>query len=196
MNSALKSINRIGEFIAAMMMAAMFSTFILQVLIRYTARAEWIAEAIPIIDPNLYGWTLELCLVLWIWLVFWGNSLIVRERDHVIFDLIYMNVSPEIRKWMAIISCLAISIGFLWALEPTWAKFYILRLKRTATLSNVFGDWIRVRDIYSIYFLFLTIVAARYAWRAWDIFKNGAELERGTYGDLLNKTSEKLQNDI
>ncbi len=196
MNSAIKLVIRIGEFIAAMIMAAMFSTFILQVLVRYTARAEWISEAIPIIDPNLYGWTLELCLVLWIWLVFWGNSLIVRERDHVIFDLIYMNVSPQLRKWMAIISCLVISTGFLWVLEPTWAKFYILRLKRTATLSNVFGDWIRVRDIYSIYFLFLIIVAARYAWRAWYIYKNGAEFEKVTYGDLLNKANEKSINDI
>lgn len=192
MQSALKLIIRIGEFVAAMMMAAMFSTFILQVLVRYTARAEWIAEAIPIIDPNLYGWTLEFCLVLWIWLVFWGNSLIVRERDHVIFDLIYINVNPKTRKWMAIISCIAISIGFFWALEPTWAKFYILRLKRTATLSNVFGDWIRVRDIYSIYFLFLIVVATRYAWRAWHVFKNGAEFEKISYEEYLSEQSEQL----
>ena len=192
MHSALKLTTRIGEFVAATMMAAMFSIFILQVLVRYTAREEWIAEAIPIIDPNLYGWTLELCLVLWIWLVFWGNSIIVRERDHVIFDLIYVNVNPKIRKWMAILSCLSISIGFLWALEPTWAKFYILRLKRTATLSNVFGDWIRVRDIYSIYFMFLFVVAARYAWRAWYILKNGTEREQVSYEDLLNEKSEQL----
>ncbi len=190
MHSALKFTIRIGEFVAAMMMAAMFSIFILQVLVRYTAREEWIAEAVPLIDPNLYGWTLELCLVLWIWLVFWGNSLIVRERDHVIFDLIYVNVNAKIRKWMAIISCLAISIGFLWAFEPTWSKFYILRLKRTATLSNVFGDWIRVRDIYSIYFMFLLVVAARYAWRAWSFLKNGAELEAVSYEDFLNEKSE------
>ena len=30
------------EIVAALMMAAMFATFILQVTIRYTARAEWI----------------------------------------------------------------------------------------------------------------------------------------------------------
>ena len=116
MISATKAISRLGEFIAAMMMAAMFATFILQVFIRYTARTEWLAETIPILDPYFYGCTLEFCLVLWIWLVFLGSALIVRERDHVTFDLIYSSVNPKIRKWMAIFSCLTISVGFLWAL--------------------------------------------------------------------------------
>ena len=192
MNSAIKAFTRLGEFIAAIMMAAMFATFILQVFIRYTARTEWIAEMIPIFDPNLYGWTLEFCLVLWIWLVFWGSALIVRERDHVTFDLIYSNVSPKIRKWMAIFSCLAISLGFLWVLEPTWEKFYILRLKRTATLANLFGDWIRVRDLYSIFFLFLVTVSSRYAWRAWKVFQKGADFENISYESLLPDESKTL----
>ena len=192
MRSATKAITRLGEFIAAIMMAAMFATFVLQVFIRYTARTEWIAKTIPIFDPNLYGWTLEFCLVLWIWLVFWGSALIVRERDHVSFDLIYTSVSPKIRKWMAICSCLVISAGFLWVLEPTWEKFYILRLKRTATLSNLFGDWIRVRDIYSIFFLFLLSVSSRYAWRAWKVFQNGAEFEKVSYEDLLTDKNKTL----
>ena len=192
MRSATKAITRLGEFIAAIMMAAMFATFILQVFIRYTARTEWIAKTIPIFDPNLYGWTLEFCLVLWIWLVFWGSALIVRESDHVSFDLIYTSVSPKIRKWMAICSCLVISAGFLWVLEPTWEKFYILRLKRTATLSNLFGDWIRVRDIYSIFFLFLLSVSSRYAWRAWKVFQNGAEFEKVSYEDLLTDKNKTL----
>ena len=192
MRSATKAITRLGEFIAAIMMAAMFATFILQVFIRYTARTEWIAETMPILDPNLYGWTLEFCLVLWIWLVFWGSALIVRERDHVTFDLIYSSVNPKTRKWMAIFGCLAISIGFLCVLGPTWEKFYILRLKRTATLSNLLGEWVRVRDIYSIFFLFLLSVSLRYAWRAWKIFQNGEELETVSYQDLSTAENETL----
>jgi len=75
----------------------------------------------------------------------------------------------------------------------SWSR-YILRLKKTPTLANVFGDWIRVRDVYSIYFAFLLIVAARYAWRAWDTFKNGAESDLHHYDELADaaevKTSE------
>ena len=112
---------------------------------------------------------------MWIWIVFWGNGLIVRHRDHVIFDIIYTNVSPQVRKWFAIFSAIIIAICLLLIIEPTWSKFYILRLKKTATLSNVFGDWIRVRDIYLVFFIFAIAVALRYFWRAHHIFKNGAE---------------------
>ena len=192
MRSVTKAITRLGEFIAAMMMAAMFATFILQVFIRYTARIGWVAETIPFFDPNLYGWTLEFCLVLWIWLVFWGSALIVRERDHVTFDLILTSLNPKTRKWMAIFSCLAISVGLLWVLGPTWEKFYVLRLKRTATLSNLFGDWIRVRDIYSVFFLFLVSVSVRYTWRAWKVFQNGADFENISDENLTIDESKTL----
>ena len=95
MRSVTKAITRLGEFIAAMMMAAMFATFILQVFIRYTARIGWVAETIPFFDPNLYGWTLEFCLVLWIWLVFWGSALIVRERSCNVLSNSYQRKSEN-----------------------------------------------------------------------------------------------------
>jgi len=186
MTTFVRWFTRAAEFVAAVMMAAMFAVFIVQITIRYSARLEWLADAVPILDPNLYGWTLEFCLLMWVWIVFWGNAFIVRQRDHVIFDIVYTNVSATVRKWFAIIGAVAICIGLLISLGPTWEKFYILRLKKTPTLSSVFGDWIRVRDVYSIYFAFLVIVAARYAWRAWDTFKHGAEADLHHYDELAD----------
>jgi C4-dicarboxylate transporter DctQ subunit len=170
-----------AEFMAAIMMAAMFATFILQITIRYTARAEWIAEAVPFLDPTHFGWTLEFCLVMWVWIVFFGNAFVVRERDHVSFDILYTHVSPTLRKWFSVVSSVAICVGLLWSLEPTWAKFYILRLKKTATLSHLFGDWIRMRDIYAVYALFLIVVGLRYGWRAWYVLRHGAEADLHHY---------------
>jgi C4-dicarboxylate transporter DctQ subunit len=92
-----------AEIVAATMMAAMFLTFILQIAIRYSAKLEWLAQAFPILEPSRYGWTLELCLALWVWIVFWGAAFVVRERDHVTFDVIYGHVSPRARRWFAII---------------------------------------------------------------------------------------------
>ena len=191
MKPLVKWITRGTEFVAAMLMAAMFATFILQVTVRYTARAEWIAEAIPILDPNGYGWTLEFCLLMWVWIVFWGNSFIVRQRDHVIFDIVYTGVSPRVRKGFAIIAGVAICVGLLLSVEPTWEKFHILRLKKTPTLSTVFGDWIRVRHVYSIYFAYLVIVALRYAWRTWDIIRNGAEADLHHYDELVSAADDR-----
>ena len=71
MRSIAGKLRVFAEAMAALMMAAMFATFILQVIVRYSARMEWIAEAVPFLDPANFGWTLEFCLALWVWLVFW-----------------------------------------------------------------------------------------------------------------------------
>lgn len=187
MQPLVKWISRGAEIVAATMMAAMFATFILQIVIRYTARLDWLPAIVPFLDPNRYGWTLEFCLMMWIWIVFWGNSLIVRNRDHVTFDILYTHVNPTVRKWFAIFTGLAIAIALLWSFIPTWDKFYILRLKQTATLRHVFGDWIRMRDVYSVYFLFLLIVPIRYGWRAWVSFRHGAESDLHHYQEMADE---------
>lgn len=169
------------------MMAMMFIIFMVQITIRYSARLTWLADAIPLLDPNLYGWTLEFCLLMWVWIVFWGNAFIVRQRDHVTFDLVYTHVGARTRKWFAIIAAVSICIGLLASLGPTIEKFHILRLKKTPTLSNVFGDWIRMRDVYSIYLLFLVAVALRYAFRAINIIRRAYQA-RGNLED--NQASE------
>ena len=185
MNLLFRRFSRIAEFIAAMMMAAMFATFIVQITIRYTARLEWLAERFPFLEPGLFGWTLEFCLLMWVWIVFWGNSFVVRERDHVTFDIIYGAVSPGVRKWFAIIGGSAVCIALVVSVGETWDRFAILRLKRTATLDALFGDWIRMRHIYSIYILFMVVVALRYAWRALDAFRHGAEADLHHYEELV-----------
>ena len=164
-----------AQAVAAAMMATMFLTFMLQIVIRYSARLEWLPETFPILDPSLYGWTLEFCLLLWIWLVFWGNAFVVRESDHVTFDILSSAVRPTVRRWFIIIGGLAICAALLLSVEPTWSKFHILRLKKTATLSAIFGDWIRMRDIYSIYIFFLVAVSLRYAWAVYRAARHGVQ---------------------
>ena len=175
MKSLHTTLMRAAQGVAAALMAAMFLTFVLQITVRYSARMPGLAEAIPLLDPSRYGWTLEFCLLLWVWLVFWGNAFVVREQDHVRFDILYLAVSPRLRRWFAITAGLAIAIGLLASIGPTWEKFHILRLKKTATLGHVFGDWVRMRDIYVVYILFLAAVALRYFWAVWSAFRHGVE---------------------
>ncbi len=174
MGHVLTRLSRLAEGVAAAMMAAMFLTFILQIAIRYSARLEWISARLPFLEPSQFGWTLEFCLALWVWLIFWGNAFVVRERDHVTFDILYNHVRPGLRKWFAIAASVAISVGLLWSLDSTWDRFNVLRLKKTATLSALFGDWIRMRHIYAIYALFLIAVSLRYALRALHVLRHGA----------------------
>jgi C4-dicarboxylate transporter DctQ subunit len=173
MKSLQTNLSRVAQGVAAALMAAMFLTFVLQITVRYTARLPGLAEAAPFLDPSHYGWTLEFCLLLWVWLVFWGNAFVVREQDHVRFDILYLAVPTGLRRWFAIVAGLAIAIGLLVSIGPTWEKFYILRLKKTATLGHVFGDWIRMRDVYVVYIMFLGAVGLRYLWAVWTAFRHG-----------------------
>jgi len=174
-----------AEAVAAAMMAAMFLTFILQIVIRYSARLTWLPERFPFLDPTGYGWTLEFCLLLWVWLVFWGNAFVVRQRDHVTFDLLLCAVRPAVRRRFVIVSGVAICAALALSIEPTWAKFHILRLKKTATLSTVFGDGVRMRDLYSVYILFLVAVPLRYAWIVYRAVRYGVgEPDRDTVGGI------------
>lgn len=175
MKKPLAALGHFAQGVAALMMALMFLTFVLQIVVRYSARLEWLADLFPLLDPTLYGWTLEFCLLLWVWLVFWGNAFVVRDRDHVTFDILYNAVRPSVRRWFIVISGVAICVALILSVEPTWSKFHILRLKKTATLSKVFGDWIRMRDVYSIYIFFLVAVALRYAWAVWRAVRHGVE---------------------
>lgn len=173
MKQFVNGLKHTAQAVAAAMMAVMFLTFVLQIFIRYSARLEWLPDYLPFLEPTRFGWTLELCLVLWLWLVFWGNAFVVRESDHVRFDILYSRVSWQTRRLFVIVFGLCIAIGLAVSIEPTWAKFYILRLKKTATLSSLFGDWIRMRDLYVVYMLFLAAVSARYFWLVWQAFRHG-----------------------
>lgn len=154
MNIIRKWFTRGTEAIAAAMLAALFLTFVLQIFSRYV-----------LLEP--FGWTLELCLTLWVWIVFWGNAFIVRERDHVSFDILYLSVPRGPRKALALISAAAIAAGMIVAFLPTWDYIDFLRIKKSATLK------IPMRTIFSIYALFMIAVALRYAWRFVRVLRHG-----------------------
>jgi C4-dicarboxylate transporter DctQ subunit len=145
---------RATEGVAAALLAAMFLAFILQIFSRYV-----------LVQP--FGWTLELCLALWVWLVFWGNAFIVRDRDHVTFDLIYLSVRPRTRRIMALISALAVAGALAWSFLPMWDYIDFLKIKRSASLP------VRMRSVMMIYMLFLAVVIARMLWRVWTVARNG-----------------------
>jgi len=147
-----------AEGVAAAMLAAMFLTFVLQIFSRYV-----------MVEP--FGWTLELCLTLWIWIVFWGNAFVVRHDEHVTFDVIYHAVRPGTRRVFALIGSAAIVIGLAASLYPTWDYIDFLKIKKSATLR------IPLRTIFSIYAVFIVAAVFAYAYRFVWIVRHGVPEE-------------------
>lgn len=155
MRTLIRWLTRGCEAVAAAMLAAMFLTFILQIFSRYVMA-----------DP--FGWTLELNLTLWIWIVFFGAATIVRDRDHVTFDILYLAMPKGGRRVLALISAAAIAVGLAWSLLPTWDYIDFLKIKKSATLR------IPMRTVFSVYAFFLVVVAIRYAWVFAQVLRHGA----------------------
>jgi len=146
------------EGMAAAMLAAMFLTFLLQIFSRYV-----------LAEP--FGWTLELCLMLWLWMVFFGNAVVVRPDEHVTFDVLYHAVRPGTRKVFALIGAASIVIGLAVSAYPTWDYIDFLKIKKSATLR------IPMRTVYSVYMLFIFASVITYAYRFFKIAQNGAPEE-------------------
>lgn len=160
MNTFIRGFSRLTEAIAGGMLAAIFGIFLLQILLRY------------FFTPA--GWTLELIGILWVWVIFFACAFVVRETDHVKFDIIYLSVGKRTRQIFALISAAALVIGMLYTLLPTWDYIDWMKIRKTATVENPFtGKKIPMRTVFSIYAVFIVVVAARYAWQFFDIFKNG-----------------------
>lgn len=162
----------VTEGFAAMMMAAIFCTFILQIAVRYAVGSEWFMAATGnAIDAAYFGWTVEFILVLWLWTIFWGNAFVVRDSDHVTFDIIYNGVGRKARTVFAVIGALIIVVALWSSIGPTYSRMRLLQIKSSATLP------VKMFPIYSIYFLFLAAVGLRYLWRAVQTIRHGADRE-------------------
>ncbi|WP_170518692.1 TRAP transporter small permease [Ruegeria atlantica] len=160
MKGFIKGFSRLTEAIAGGMLAAIFLIFLLQILLRY------------FFTPA--GWTLELIGILWVWVIFFSCAFIVRERDHVKFDIIYLSVPMRVRQVFAMLAAAAIVVGMLYSFLPTWDYIDWMKIRKTSTVRNPFsGEKIPLRTVFSIYAVFMLVVAARYAWLFFDVMRNG-----------------------
>jgi C4-dicarboxylate transporter DctQ subunit len=147
MNSLMQRARVVALDIAALMLGALFVVFLIQVASRYVFNA-----------PAL--WTLEACLTLWLWVVFWGGAFVLQEKDHVRFDVLYVAVGCNLRRAFAMVSAVAIGGGMLAALPATWSYITFYQIKRSAVMG------IRLDIVFCIYGIFAAMLVVRYFWRA------------------------------
>ena len=159
MNNLFKWLQKTSNFIIASMLAVLFFTFLLQIFSRYILRSP-------------FGWTLELCLILWVWIVFFGCAFVVKEKDHVTFDILYYATSLKTRYVFSIISALAIILIMGWSLLPTLDYIDWMKMRKTTTVK-IFNNKIPLSYIFSVYGIFLLSVIIQYIWKLFNLIKSG-----------------------
>ena len=181
MKSLLKGFSRGTEFIAAMVLAAIFVTFLIQIFTRYAAKIAWIVPIPPISDwmatLEPIGWTVNLISLLWVWLIFFGCSFMVREADHVTFDVLYLSVPRAGRKVLAILISIILVIVMLYSFPATWDAIFgsrLMELKKIQTLRMPFtGDKIAMKWLFASYVLLMVVVIVRSLWAIVSIIRHG-----------------------
>ena len=138
-------LRRRAENVAAAMIGVMFGAFIIQIVFRYLFN-------FPI------GWTSELTVIMWLWLVLWGAAFVVRESDEIRFDLLSGAMGKRTRIAMGIITAVALVVLYAASFPATWKYVTFMKVERTAYL-NIRFDW-----LFSIYLAFAVAVIVRYVW--------------------------------
>jgi len=150
-------LRRRAENVAVAMLGVMFVAFIIQIVFRYFFN-------FPI------GWTSELTVVMWLWLVLWGAAFVVKESDEIRFDLITGSVGRRARIAIGIVAALALVVLYVAALPATWNYVTFMKVEKTAYLKIRF-DW-----LFSIYVVFAAAIIVRYLWILWHLLR-GREVD-------------------
>lgn len=144
-------LHRRADDVAVALIATMFVSFLLQIAFRYVLNRP-------------LGWTEEVTVLCWVWLVLWGASFVVPDDGEVRFDIVYNAVPAPARRAFTIVSSAALVVLMALSLPATWHYVAFMRREHSAYLG------MRFDVLYSIYVVFamLSIVRqARVAWRAW-----------------------------
>ena len=146
-------LHRRAENVAAALLAVMFVAFILQIVFRYLFN-------FPI------GWTSELTVITWLWLVLWGAAFVVKESEEIRFDLLYSAAGRRTRLVVGIVTASAIVALYAVSLPATVAYVTFMKVEKTAYLK------IRFDHLFSIYVVFALAIVARYVWILWRLLRN------------------------
>ena len=154
MRNLRQILTRLAEIIGVFWFLVMFVTFLLQVFTRYVLN-----------DP--LGWTTELCLIAFVWFAFWSGGLLVRPSDQVRFDLLYLMAGEKLRRYLAIISTLALSALFLAGLYANYDFVTFMKIDVTPVLE------VRYDYVFAVFLIFMVALGIRYALHVLRLLRSG-----------------------
>jgi TRAP-type C4-dicarboxylate transport system permease small subunit len=153
--TVFRTLARVAETVAAGLLAVIFLAFIAQIALRYLFD-------LPV------GWTAELSLVAWLWLILWGSAFVLRDEEEIRIDLLKALLGPRGQRIAMSLGSIAIVALFALALPATWDYITFMKVESSSYLKIRF-DW-----LYSIYLVFAVAVIARHLWQIVDAVRGRA----------------------
>jgi TRAP-type C4-dicarboxylate transport system permease small subunit len=146
-----------ADAVGAGLFAALFLVFMVQIVARFGFN-----RPLP--------WTDEMAVVLYVWVILWAAAVIVPEREHVMFDLVWNAVGARSRKAMRIAGHAMIGGLSAWALPACWDYVNFMSREGTPVL-NVSFRW-----VFLPFVLLLAALAVRSVIGIWRALR-GLDLE-------------------
>ncbi|MEO7401325.1 MAG: TRAP transporter small permease subunit [Polaromonas sp.] len=134
---------RMAEGIAAAVFALLFLTFVVQVAMRF------------LFDRPL-AWSDELIVVLYILMVFWSAATLLKEKEHVMLDLVYEALPPGGQRLFGLIGA-ALTAGLLLVLLPEAFDYVrFMHREKTPVLDIPFSY------VFAPFILFVVVICMQY----------------------------------
>jgi TRAP-type C4-dicarboxylate transport system permease small subunit len=141
-----RRLHRVAEAVAAALLAVIFVAFIVQIVARYVFNG-----------PT--GWTTELSLAAWLWLVLWGGAFVLKPHEEIRIELLLDAVGPRLRRALSAAAALGVGLLFAVSLPASWKYVSFMRVERTSSFK------LPLDFLYSIYLVFAVAVILRCAWQ-------------------------------
>ena len=138
----LKQLHRFAEAVAATLLAVIFAAFIIQIVLRYVF--NW-----PV------GWTTELSLAAWLWLVLWGAAFVLKDDEEIRIEILVDRMGPNGRRVLAGLGALCVIVFFGMSLKPAYEYVAFMKVEKSSYMG------IRMDFTYSIYIVFVVAVLLR-----------------------------------
>jgi TRAP-type C4-dicarboxylate transport system permease small subunit len=150
--SALRWLRGGANAVSGMLFLALFAVFLIQVAARFGLN-----QPLP--------WTDELAVILYIWVIFWTAALVVPEREHVVFDLVWNSVGRRARQAMAVAGNLLLGGLALAGLPATWDYVHFMQREGTPVLG------VPLMWVFLPLALLMVALVVRSAWAIWQALR-------------------------
>ena len=148
-----------ADTFGGLLFLGLFLTFLIQITARFGFN-----QPLP--------WTDELAVILYLWAILWASAFMVREREHVVFDLLWNSVSVGARRVLRILGNLMIGGLALVALPASWDYVHFMAREGTPVLGFSF-QW-----VFLPFVLLLVALVIRSVWGIWQAVRGrGMEVQ-------------------